>query len=168
MLLAVWTSSSSGRPTRKGRPSHLFMGDLPAFNRQVRTQQTRLYTIAYRVLGSQALAESATQSAVEDAYRQGAALDPAQAETALLRSLVASLRRARLSDQPAADGLLSALPFELRLPIVLIDVAGLNYDQAADALHTSLVELVQQLARARRMLCQSQREMLDGVRLPQP
>jgi DNA-directed RNA polymerase specialized sigma24 family protein len=127
---------------------------LPAFNRLIQAHQTRLYSIAYRTLGSQPLAETATQAAIENAYRQGAGRDPARAEAALLRSLVATLRRASLVSRIPADGPLGNLPFDLRLPLVLIDVAGLNYEQAADALHTTLVELIQQLARGRRSLLQ--------------
>jgi DNA-directed RNA polymerase specialized sigma24 family protein len=126
---------------------------LPAFNRLIETHQARLYTIAYRVLGRPAPAEAATQAAVENAFRQGAALNPAQAEAALLHCLVAALRRVSVDSPPAAGGPLGSLPFDLRLPLVLIDVAGLNYDQAANALHITLVELIQQLARGRRHLC---------------
>jgi DNA-directed RNA polymerase specialized sigma24 family protein len=120
----------------------------------VLAHQARLYTIAYRVLGSHTPAAAATQAAVEDTYRQGAGLAGEQAEAALLGCLVAALRRASLGPLPKPDSPLGRLPFDLRLPLVLIDVAGLSYEQAAQALHTSLVELVQQLARARRLLVQ--------------
>jgi len=152
MLMGVWFSSSR-RPTAQGRQAPPNLADLPAFNRLILAHQTRLYTIAYRALGSHPAAEVATQAAVESAYRQGAGHSPAQAECALLRSLVAALRRAHLTVPSAPDGPLGEVPFDLRLPLILVDVAGLNYDQAADALHTTLVELIQQLARARRMLC---------------
>ena len=152
MLMGVWFSSSR-RPTAQGRQAPPNLADLPAFNRLILAHQTRLYTIAFRALGSHSAAEAATQAAVESAYRQGAGRSPAQAECALLRSLVAALRRANLSTPGPMDGPLGELPFDLRLPLILIDIAGLSYDEAADALHTSLVELVQHLARARRMLC---------------
>ncbi len=161
MLMGVWFSSSR-RPTAQGRQAPPNLADLPAFNRLILAHQTRLYTIAFRALGSHPAAEAATQAAVESAYRQGAGRSPAQAESALLRSLVAALRRAHLSALASPDGPLGALPFDLRLPLILIDVAGLSYDQAADALHTTLVELIQQLARARRMLCLSAPLAADG------
>jgi DNA-directed RNA polymerase specialized sigma24 family protein len=153
MLVGVWKFSSPRAPA-KGRPVHASAGDLPAFNQHVQTHQARLYTIAYRVLGSQSAAEDATQAAVEQAYRLWRAAHPVRAEADLCACLVVALRRANLDQPPTSDGPLGHLPFNLRLPLVLIDVAGLEYELAADALHISLIELIQQLARAREALCQ--------------
>lgn len=147
----MWTSS--GRFDKHGRQAPPNLADLPAFNRLILEHQSRLYSIAYRTLGSHQLAEAVTQAAVQDAYHLSAGRIPAQAEAVLLRCLVAALRRASLTSPLPREAPLGDLPFDLRLPLVLIDVAGLSYDQAADALHTTLVELVQQLARARRRLC---------------
>jgi DNA-directed RNA polymerase specialized sigma24 family protein len=140
-------------PTAKGRQAPPRLGDLPAVNRLVQAHQARLYTIAYRALGSPAQAEAATQSAVEACFQQRASLRSPDAEAALLRCLVAEVRRASRGALNTSDSRLGQLPFDLRLPLVLIDVAGLDYELAASALHVSLVELVHLLAQGRRWLC---------------
>jgi DNA-directed RNA polymerase specialized sigma24 family protein len=154
----VWTQRSAGSPAgRAAGPA------LAAFNRLVEAHQACLFNVAYRLLGGAGPAAEAVERAVAVAYRQGEQ-DAAGARERLLRGVVAACR-ARGADVPSppaeGDGWqkrLSALPFESRLAVALVDVAGLNYAQAAAVLDWAPKQVRAQLAAARQAMLFGQRE----------
>jgi RNA polymerase sigma-70 factor (ECF subfamily) len=133
-------------------------GDLQAFNRLIQAHETLLYTVAYRLLGEAGAACEVTQAALAEAYRR-----PAQGELTvevwLLRQLVTACRARRGLDtgpRPAPEdaeaGLqraLSVLPLDLRLAVVLVDVAGLDAGKAAAVLETTRASVQANLTAAR-------------------
>jgi RNA polymerase sigma-70 factor (ECF subfamily) len=136
---------------------------LEAYNRFVAEAQDGIYNLAYAILGNQPAAERATQTAFLQAYRGATSK---KIETLLYRALVAAclqeLRRGEKSPSAVAhapdgaDGIawqgLIRLPLELRLAAALVDMAGLDYEQAAELLDIGVKEVRKRLAEARGLL----------------
>ena len=139
--------------------------DLAAFNRLVLAHQDAVYNCAYRLLGDETAAAEATQAAFASALRER---PPAEGREAggpalvwLLRCLVRAcqdqLHAARaparrvMNVLPLQQGL-AALEPELRVVVALVDVAGLDYGQAAAVLQVSPSQVRHSLARGRQRL----------------
>ncbi len=134
-----------------GRPR-----DPAAFNQLVLAYQDAVYNCAYRLLGDEAAAADATQAAFAQALRE----QPAGADGPILVWLLRCLVRAcaerlgaaqarRAVDPPPVQQCLAALPPEQRVVIALVDVAGLDYGQAAAVLQISHGQVRHRLAQAR-------------------
>lgn len=156
-------------------------GDLAAFNQLVERHQTTVYNVCRRMVG-EAAADDATQETFFAAYRsiktfRGGAFrgwllriasnqcydqlrqrqrrptevleddapiidpNPLPERAALNAETVASLERA-----------IAQLPPEQRLCVLLIDVQGLDYDEAAQAMEVNLGTVKSRLSRARARL----------------
>ena len=110
------------------------MDTLSLFNQQVTQCQDDAYTLAWYLLGSEAEAEAVTQCAVEAAFHCFSS--PRDDCRLLILKHVVRHCRGQL---PAANGTpgahmlheLQALPFGQRLALVLVDVLGLGYLDAA-------------------------------------
>jgi DNA-directed RNA polymerase specialized sigma24 family protein len=136
---------------------------LEAYNRFVAEAQDGIYSLAYAILGSQRAAERATQTAFLQAYK-GAVNK--KIEPLLFRALLAAcqeeLRRGEKGPSAAEhppdgfDGMawqgLITLPFDLRLAAALVDVAGLDYEQAAELMGIGVKDVRKRLAEARGLL----------------
>lgn len=134
-------------------------GDLPAYNRLVLEHQDVLYNLAYRVLGDQAAAVEATQAAFVSAQRKLRAYRTGPFRVWLIYWLVRACRShldGKVSRPVASDlvgpGDLAKLPPAQRLALVLVDIAGLDYGQAASVLEQAPAQVRHDLAAARRAL----------------
>lgn len=133
-------------------------GDLLAYNRLVLEHEDVVYNLAYRVLGDATAAAEATQVAFVSALRELRGC-PAGAFRMwvlcwLVRACQPRLGRRSHPAEPAASlpGCLAALPPAQRLALALVDIAGLDYAQAAGVLALKPDQLRHDLAAARRTL----------------
>jgi RNA polymerase sigma-70 factor (ECF subfamily) len=130
-------------------------GDLRAFNRLVLEHQEAVYNLAYRLLGDEGAAADATQAAFAGALRELGACRPGAFKLWVLRWLVRACRPGLIGPAPAAaalPGSLARLPPAERLALALVDIARLDYAQAAAVLDVSTAEVRGHLAAARRAL----------------
>ena len=133
-------------------------GDLLAYNRLVLEHQDAVYNLAYRLLGDAAAAAEATQAAFVGALRELRGCPAGAFRAWVLRWLVRAcqprLGRGSRPAEPVASwpGCLAALPPAQRLALALVDIAGLDYAQAASVLGLKPEQLRADLAAARRAL----------------
>lgn len=132
-------------------------GNVQAFNRLVEACQDDAYSLAFRLLGDERAAVQAIQRAVEQSHRS---LDTCQGEFRLwfFRYIVqickyfsagSSGKVTAVLDRTDIQGMLNSLPLDLRLSAVLVDVLGLNYEQAAEVAEVNSKKIRQTLAMAR-------------------
>ena len=141
-------------------------GDLQAFNRLVVEHQDLAYTLAFVLLGDERLAAEATQAAFVRAYRDLGSFQRGSFRGWLLRQVLAACqnlaptmdRKTRLDPlrpgMPAAgqEGVrhkLRTLPVECCVVAVLVDLLGMDYEEAAQAAGCTPRALSHRLARAR-------------------
>lgn len=131
------------------------METLLLFNQQVLQCQDDAYTLAWYLLGDETQAEEVMQSAVEAAYSCFASGKP-DCRRLILSFVVEQCRRrkppARVPDGTAVHHRLRALPEPERAVLVLIDVLGLAYREAACIIGRPLNDIGRLLARARRKI----------------
>lgn len=132
---------------------------LQAFNHLVTAYQETVYNLAYRLLGDEEAAASAAQATFVRAYHIGPVVKGQEFELILLQILAQICRQSargagnpsRVASDDVQSGLLN-LPFDLRLALVIVDCAGLDYRRAARVLETGMPDLRSRLALARRSL----------------
>lgn len=117
--------------------------------------QDEAYTFAYYLLGDEGAAEAATQAAFTNLLRKGA-MRAEQFRQDVLRGVLAGSRRFAIpvtsnANAPREDLTLALLnlPAEQRSALVLVDVLGLNYDDAASILGCSRKQFAHLLAQGR-------------------
>jgi RNA polymerase sigma factor (sigma-70 family) len=155
---------------------------LTAFNELVLRHQAVVYNVCLRMLGDPQQAEDATQETFFAAYRSIKSFRGGVFRGWLLRiaanQCYDALRQRRrrpiepLSDEPlvvdpgpkpddlavgtetvaALEAAISRLSPEQRLCVLLIDVQGLDYDEAAEAMSLNLGTVKSRLSRARAQL----------------
>jgi len=118
-------------------------GDARALGRLMAAHRDLIYALSYRILGNEHAAAAAAQAAARLAASHSAALPASEFDLWLLQWVVSACQargqknRAVTLDAHSGGSLqdsLCQLPLELRLPLVLVDVMGLDYDQAASVL----------------------------------
>jgi RNA polymerase sigma-70 factor (ECF subfamily) len=152
---------------------------LAGFNRMVSEHGSTLYRMAYRMVGDQHEAEDLVQEAFRSAWRSRRLFQPGGGERAWLASILRRRvadhwRRPRPPTvlagpsnievgQPALDPLrndftdemqraLEKLPQDLRETLLLVVVAELTHQEAADLLGIPLGTVLSRVSRARRQL----------------
>jgi DNA-directed RNA polymerase specialized sigma24 family protein len=138
-----------------------------AFNRQVLDCQDEAFTLAWYLLGDEALAAQALQAAVMRVYQRSAAGKSLRWQVLRAVAECAADPRCRLlrgfstpaeeAGSGAREGLwlanwLQDLPESERLAAALVDVLGLSIADAAAVLDQPQRVVVQRLTRARRSL----------------
>lgn len=140
--------------------------DLEAYNRLVADTQDAVYTLAYAILGSRAPAERAVQSAFIQAYQGSGRRRFSSQHLLIYRALVDACLQGLnegkddflKAEQLAAESgravwsSIWSLPPNLRLAAALVDVAGLDYEQASEVLSVKVNEIRRRLALARSIL----------------
>lgn len=145
-------------------------GDLAAFNRLVAAHQNQLYALCYRALGHEQAAVEAVQAAVRQARRHIRDCDDGRFHPWFLRWGVRACQE-RLRAAPAArpqtlrvsealkvspgrdvQTILCQMPENLRLTIILVDVVGLSYLEAASVLGASHAQISRCVAEGRRQI----------------
>lgn len=157
-------------------------GELAAFNELVERYQSAVYNLCLRMLSQPAPAEDATQETFFAAFRsikslRGAAVRPWLLRIAANQCYDQLRSRQRRPSEPLPDeplvadpdpgplesalsaeairtieAALEKLPDEQRLCVVLIDVQGLDYAEAAEVLQANLGTVKSRLSRARAAL----------------
>lgn len=126
--------------------------NLAAFNRQILEWQEAAYTLAFYLTGSETEAEQTVQDAVLQAYRLSSA-HPSGARTALLQAVIGACRKlhgaAHTNGKDGLAGLLNQLSPERRCAVLLVDVLGLSYEEAARVLSSSPARVSEWLAQGR-------------------
>jgi len=141
--------------------------DLQAFNRLVSAHQAQLYTFSFRALGDERSAAESVQAALRRAQGDRHQPEAARTKLWLLRWAVAACQE-RLRDpgaaaprpgknanharEPRLQGGLCRLPADLRLAVLLVDVTGLGYGEAAEVLGIAREQVSQRVAEARARL----------------
>ncbi len=152
------------------------------FNRLVAEYGPTLYRMAYRMVGDRHEAEDVVQEAYRSAWKSRRLFQPGYGERAWLASILRRRvadrwRRRRLPvitagdsqpevEQPADDPLrddysdemqraLDELPLELREALILVVVAELTHQEAAEVLGIPLGTALSRVSRARRRLRES-------------
>lgn len=117
--------------------------------------QDEAYTFAYYLLGDEQAAEAATQAAFTSLSRKGS-IRAEQFRQDVLRGVLAGSRKfsipvTSIANAPSEDltRALMHLPAEQRSALVLVDVLGLNYDDAAGVLGCSRKQFAHLLAQGR-------------------
>jgi RNA polymerase sigma-70 factor (ECF subfamily) len=133
-------------------------GELEAFNRLVLVHQEDVFQYTAWMLADGEAAEEVTRQTFLQAYRQPGALANGDAGCYLLRIAnqlcrdrlyPASRRGAEGLDRRDPTGCLGALPSALRAVLILVDLQGLDYAQAASVLEIPLAQVRSSLAMAR-------------------
>jgi RNA polymerase sigma-70 factor (ECF subfamily) len=138
-------------------------GDWLAFQRLVIQHQDLAYTLAYYFLGNEQTAASALQLAFMRSYRELGSFHHGSFRGWLLQRVLAACRRqpagspkkpARVSAETTGDRdelqhRLLGLPLEWRTAIILVDLLGMDYEEAAQAAGCSPRAVSYHLARAR-------------------
>ena len=142
-------------------------GDLLAFNRLVLEHQETVYNIFYRVLCVETAAEEATQATFLRAYQDLHRYHNGSFRTWLLQKAIQICRQKLHANGHASQQFLeqsqggedqtilthlSTLAPEDRLVLVLVDIHGLEYCDAAAALQISPNAIQSQLALARQQI----------------
>ncbi len=142
-------------------------GDARAFGRLVAPYREQMYALSFIILGDEQAAVAAAQAAIRLAAGHSATLPAGDFELWLLRWVVSACRarwrpasqdQTGTGDLPARDvaqslqGRLCRLPLELRLALVLVDVTGLDYAQAATVLGARREQVSSWLAEGRARL----------------
>lgn len=138
------------------------MNDLSGFNQQVAACQDEAYTLAWYLLGDDAAAEAVVQAAVANVFH-GYSISQAGKKSCRLSVLQAVLDQCQqqstnpLPTTGASNGdgileMLQRLPEREKQALVLIDILGLAYPEAAAVLGRSMKGIPGLLSRARREL----------------
>ena len=146
-------------------------GNLEAFNRLVLEYQDAVYSFAFRTLGDEEAAQETTRLIFQEAHRQLAGFRSGSFRLWLLR-LAARICMRRLKGwhatyrtppsirtSPAENSLqacLRLIPPDLRLALILVDLEGLTYPEAAAVLNASPAKILARLAQARQWVLRSQ------------
>lgn len=112
---------------------------LSEFNQQVLAYQDDAFTLAWYLCGSDECAEAITQAAVEEAFIHFSAR-PADCWLLFFELVVRIARRVWISDASGNE----------RVAMTLVDVLGLNYQEASLVSRCSLTEMSRRVAQARR------------------
>jgi RNA polymerase sigma-70 factor (ECF subfamily) len=171
-------------------------GDEEAFSLLYRRWQGPVYRYALRMSGSPPLAEDVTQEVFMALLRRSDGYDPSRGElSSYLHGIARNMARRRLErerglqpladeagrDDPMADlvrreradlvwdGILT-LPLHYREAVVLCDLQGLSYEEAASALRCAVGTVRSRLHRGREQLAQRLRsaQPLATAALPVP
>ncbi len=142
---------------------------LITFNTLALNYQDDAYTLAYYFLGDERCAEQATQAAFDQLYRK-IPLQASRFRLEVLRRVLSSCQQKdsglskqaiiRTGSYPASSGRddlaqkLLFLNYGERGAVVLVDMLGLSYDEAAQVLGSSRKQVGKLLAQARLSLSQ--------------
>ncbi|MEJ2708338.1 MAG: sigma factor-like helix-turn-helix DNA-binding protein [Anaerolineales bacterium] len=132
-------------------PFSTYPHNLQAFNQALLDCQDQVYSLAYYLLAEEKQATAVLQSAIEEVYREG------DGKTGILKrqllSRVLSACRDRISKEEASvsglQGLLSSLPLDLRVAVILVDLLALDYEETARVMRYRPGQVRRTLARAR-------------------
>lgn len=148
--------------------------DRQALDALVRRHQTRVYGLAYRILGNREDALDATQEAFLTLFRKASSFKGKSAFTTWMYRVVVNAsydvsRRSHRREEPVVEvdpghqpdsteevegrlwlqQALSFLPADQRTAVVLRDVHGLSYDEIAEVTKTRIGTVKSRIARAR-------------------
>lgn len=150
--------------------SKAVQADPEAFGRIAGAYQDQAYTLAFYLLGDASAAEGAAQAAFLAARRRMIRSDRNRLRLDLFREILRACSAAQNGARPSPGGgagnatgeeklrgCLAGLPFEYRCALVLVDVAGLDYAEAAAVIGRPVAALQKRLALARVRLCQALR-----------
>jgi DNA-directed RNA polymerase specialized sigma24 family protein len=153
-----------GAPDTQAELDAARRGDRRAFNRLLAAHQDELYVFTRRALGDEQTATEVAQAAVIQAARNLKQSGDWKFHVWLLHCAARVCREhlqgsvtahsvARTTRNPAPEtglpGALCSLRADLRLPIILVDVIGLDYADAGIALGTSREQVQRRVAEAR-------------------
>jgi DNA-directed RNA polymerase specialized sigma24 family protein len=139
---------------------------LTTFNTLALHYQDDAYTLAYYLLGDESCAERATQAAFDYLYQHAGlsferfrleilrrVLEHCQKKAAPALRLIPHTAVKRLAgSHDATLGKLLALKYGERSVVILVDVLGLNYEEAAQVIGSSMKQVSHLLAQARQQM----------------
>lgn len=131
------------------------METLTHFNQQVLQCQDDAYTLAWYLLGDEAQAEAAVKDAVRIVFNNNAA--NGSCRVSIFRTVIqhcqaqlhATVPITGISDDNEIFGMLRTVPEDDRLALILVDILGLCYVDAAAIIGIQVHDLSQRLAYGR-------------------
>jgi hypothetical protein len=129
--------------------------DLNEFNRQVLACQNQAFTLAWYLLGSEPAADTVVSDAVRALYARFPV--PTAILPQLLREVLRRCARGARRKDVGVPLHLRGLPAREYQALLLVDVLGLCYDEAAEVLRCSRNALTGWLAAGRQRLVEQQR-----------
>jgi DNA-directed RNA polymerase specialized sigma24 family protein len=125
--------------------------NLTDFNRLVLQHQEEAYTLAFYTLGDERQACETVQKVVKDAFRRPTGENFQIMILQGVTNLCAHLPAHSIDQNvvPEIVRQLSSLSFQERLAVILIDILGMNYAQAAQVCRQPKAQLSRLLAQAR-------------------
>ncbi|RPI85199.1 MAG: hypothetical protein EHM41_11485 [Chloroflexi bacterium] len=136
---------------------------LEKFNRMVQQYQDEAFMLAYYFLGNEAEAVETVESAVQKAYRGGkSASRPFRLW--FFRNVITECQRRRdiqrkvktelqAGDSTGIEAMIFSLPGKMRIVIILVDLLGLRYQEAALVCNLPVIMVQKMTAEARVSLC---------------
>jgi RNA polymerase sigma-70 factor, ECF subfamily len=132
--------------------------NIEAYNRLVSEHQDLIYNFAFYILCDEPAAAKATQQAILRAFERFDHYKGDSLRLWLLHNLIKVCQRRHHKNPGQLEKFsklvvpFASLPTELRTTLVLVDVEGLNYQQAAKLMGVSTGKVARLLAKARRQL----------------
>lgn len=140
------------------------MRSLAQFNQQVLECQDDAFTLAWYLLGDEAAAEDAVETAMMMAYHRAQSCQ--EDGRRLILEKVLCLCAGKFGNRPletdAACAALHGLPNLERQVIILVDILCLTYTETAELLKRSHSDIIRLLAQARRKIMQTSIEEERG------
>lgn len=136
---------------------------LEKFNRMVQQYQDEAYMLAYYILGSEAEAVESVDSAVQKAYRGGKSISR-PFKLFFFRNVITECQRRKdiqrkvktdlqISENAGIEAMISSLPGKMRIVVILVDLLGLRYQEAALVCNIPVIMVQKMTAEARASLC---------------
>jgi DNA-directed RNA polymerase specialized sigma24 family protein len=130
-----------------------------AFQRLAVEQQDLAYTLAYYLLGDEQHAATALRSAFRRAYHDFGSFRRGSFRSWLAQQVLATCRErgfrkvlSLANHQSGISSRLAALPVDCRVVVILVDLLGMDYEEAAQATGYSPKAVSHRLARARKII----------------
>lgn len=133
------------------------MDDLTDYNRHMLACQQEAFTLAAYLLADDEAADAAVQQACLRAYQRHRRSPDTPVRLLILREVVAACGRPTQQVGKPLGALLDLTSRE-RQSLLLVDLLGLSYAEAAEVLKCSRRQLTRRLAQARAALTRDQRQ----------
>jgi DNA-directed RNA polymerase specialized sigma24 family protein len=152
-MSAMWQGGAAVGSAGRQVPSRR---DLDAYNQQVLACQDQVFTLALHLLGDEQAADAAVARAVRAVYTRARPRPSVRIQ--LIAQVLRSCDRRLGHGDTSLPVYLRTLPEPERHALLLVDLLGLCYDEAAEVLGCSRPLLAGRLAAGRQRLVEQSRE----------
>jgi RNA polymerase sigma-70 factor, ECF subfamily len=145
--------------------------EIEAYNSLISEHQDLVYNFAYYILCDETTAIRATQQAFLRAFHNLPGFRGNSVRDWLIKNLIqvlqnkfkGNIRTSAQAERPQVPEIpLATLPMELRLALVLVEIEGLNYQQAAELTGVAPERVARQLSQARQQILNNHQNHLQS------